>query len=42
MGRTRFDETWWTKGHGMFGAHEEDGLIGAEAAAIKIVPIIVG
>jgi hypothetical protein len=26
---TRFDETWWTKGHGMFDAHEKGGLLKA-------------
>ncbi len=26
MGRMKFNETW-TKRHGMFGAHEEEGLI---------------
>jgi hypothetical protein len=24
-----FNETWWTRGHGMFCAHEERSLLGA-------------
>jgi hypothetical protein len=32
---TKFDETWWTKGHGMFGAHEEGGLLRAHAPLSK-------
>jgi len=31
MGVMRFNETWWTKGHGTFGAHEKGGLLKAHA-----------
>jgi hypothetical protein len=30
MWTMRFDETWWTKGHGTFCAHEERSLLGAQ------------
>jgi hypothetical protein len=35
MGTTMFDETWWTKAHGMFGSHEEGGLLGSQAPMSK-------
>jgi hypothetical protein len=36
MWTTRFNETWWTKGHGTFCAHEEKGLLKAQ---LQIGPI---
>ncbi len=27
MGTTKFNDTWWVRGHGMFGAHEVKGLL---------------
>ncbi len=27
---TRFNQTWWTMGHGTFCAHEERGILGAQ------------
>jgi hypothetical protein len=41
MGKTKFDGTWWTKGHEMFGAHEKGGLIWAHAPVIKKLPTII-
>jgi len=35
MGTTRFDETWWIKGHEVFGAHEERGLLRSKALLFK-------
>jgi hypothetical protein len=35
MGITKFDKTWWTGEHGMFGAHEAGGLLGAQAHFLK-------
>jgi hypothetical protein len=35
MGMTKFDGTWWTRGHGTLSAHGEGGLIGAHAPPIK-------
>ncbi len=33
---TKFNETWWIKVHGTFGAHEERGLLKAQ---LQIGPI---
>jgi hypothetical protein len=35
MGVMKFNETWWTKGHGMFGAHEKWGLLRAHTPLSK-------
>ncbi len=35
MGIMKFDETWWNRGHGTFGAYEEGGLLGAQAPLLK-------
>jgi hypothetical protein len=35
MGIIRFDETRLIKGHGMFGAHVEGGLLKAQAPLFK-------
>ncbi len=35
MGLTRFNETWWTWGHGMFGAHDEKGLLKTHVPLFK-------
>lgn len=40
MGTMTFDKTWWTKGHGTFGAHEKRGQLKAHAPPSKILPII--
>jgi hypothetical protein len=42
MERMKFDETWWNKGHGMFVAHEEGGLVGAHAPPIKKLLNVIG
>jgi hypothetical protein len=42
MGRMKFNETWWNRGHEMFVAHEEGGLIGAHAPPIKNLLIAIG
>jgi hypothetical protein len=36
VGIMRFDDTWWTRGHGMFYAHEDKALLGIE---LQIGPI---
>jgi hypothetical protein len=36
MGIVRFDERWWIKGHGMFGAHEEKCLLKTHDHFLKI------
>ncbi len=41
MGTMRFDETWWIKGHGTFGAHEEGGLLRAHAPLSERLSIII-
>jgi len=41
MRKMKYDGTWWIKGHVMFGAHEEEGLIGAHAPPIKKLPTII-
>jgi hypothetical protein len=38
---TKFNGTWWTKGHGTFGAHEEGSLIWAHASLIKKLPSVI-
>jgi hypothetical protein len=30
IGTMKFNETWWTWGHGTFCAHEEGGLLGTQ------------
>jgi hypothetical protein len=40
-GKDKVQSTWWTKGHGTFGAHEEGGLIKAHAPPIKKLPTII-
>jgi hypothetical protein len=32
---TRFNETWWIRGHGTFGAYEERGLLKTHALIFK-------
>jgi len=34
-GIMKFNETWWIKGHGTFGAHEEGGLLRAYVPFFK-------
>jgi hypothetical protein len=35
MGTTKFDETWWMRGHGTFGAHEEGCILRTWASLFK-------
>jgi hypothetical protein len=35
MGTTKFDATWWVKGHETFGAHEAGGLLWTRAPFFK-------
>ncbi len=36
MGAMKFNEKWWIKRHGMFGAHEKGSLLRAHTPLSKI------
>jgi len=42
MEMMKINGTWWIKGHGMFSAHEEGGLLRTHAPPFKKLPTIIG